>query len=67
MADDSAHNSDDDAQEANTVSSWETSLSRIRLPIDDTGQFIDSPIAPVISTSIRILPLPNLLAIHYLL
>jgi hypothetical protein len=48
IADDSAHNSDDDAQEAITVSSRETSLSPIRLPIDDTGHFIDSPVAPVI-------------------
>jgi len=48
IADDSAHNNDDDAQEAITVSSRETSLSPIRLPIDDTGQFIDSPVAPVI-------------------
>jgi hypothetical protein len=48
IADDSAHYSDDDAREAITVSSRETSLSPIRLPINDTGQFIDSPIAPVI-------------------
>ena len=48
IADDSAHNNDDDAQEAITLSSRETSLSPIWLPIDDTGQFIDSPVAPVI-------------------
>ena len=37
------------SREAITLSSREASLSPIRLPIDDTGQFIDSPTVPVIA------------------
>ena len=45
---DSACNRDDDAREAITLSSREASLSPIRLPIDDMGQFIYSPTVPKI-------------------
>ena len=48
IADDSACNRDDDAREAITLSSREASLSPIRLPIDDMGQFINPPTVPEI-------------------
>ena len=68
IADDSAHNRDDDDQEAITLPH-----GRPRFPpsgsrsMTRANSWIHPPSLRLISTSIRILSLPSLLAMHYLL